>query len=54
MKRSEERKKFSPEPLANDKIDEKVETGVEDNEDIVEIIHAEPEGRDRMTVSLAA
>ena len=47
-KRSEERRKFSPEPLANDTID------VEDNEDMVEIIHAEPEGRDRMVVSLAA
>ena len=53
-KRSEKRKKFSPEPLANNTIDEEVETGVEDNEDMVEIIHAEPEGGDRMAVSLAA
>ena len=53
-KRSEERKKYSPEPLANNTIDVKVETGVEDNEDMVEIIHAEPEGWDRMPVSLAA
>ena len=52
--RSEERQKFSPEPLANNTIDEEVETGVEDNEDMVEIIHAEPEGGDRMAVSLAA
>ena len=51
---SEKREKFSPEPLANDTIDVKVETGVEDNENMVEIIHAEPEGGDRMAVSLAA
>ena len=42
--RSEKREKFSPEPLANDTIDVQVQTGVDDNEDIVEIIHAEPDG----------
>ena len=52
--RSEKRGKFSPEPLANDTIDVKVQTGVDDNEDIVEIIHAEPDGGDMMAVSLAA
>ena len=52
--RSEKREKFSPEPLANDTIDEKIEARVEDNEDIVEVIHAEPESRDRMAVSFAA
>ena len=52
--RSEKREKFSPEPLANETIDVKVETGVEDNEDMVEIIHAEPEGGDRMAVSCTA
>ena len=52
--RSEKREKFSPEPLANDTIDVQVQTGVDDNEDIVEINLAEPDGGDMMAVRLAA
>ena len=40
--RSEKRENFTQEPLANDTINEKIESGVEDNENMVEIIHAEP------------
>ena len=37
---------FCPEPLAHDAVDEKVYTGVEDNEDGVEVLNTIPEGRD--------
>ena len=30
---------FSPEPLAHEAVDIKVKTGVEDNEDMVEVSH---------------
>ena len=43
---------FSPEPLAHEAVDIKVKTGVEDNEDMVEVGHTEPEARDGMPPSL--
>ena len=41
-----------PEPLAHEAVNIKVKTGVEDNEDMVEVSHTEPEARDGMPASL--
>ena len=46
--------KFSPEPLAHQAVNIKVEAGVEDNEDMVEVSHTEPEAWDGMPASLVA
>ena len=46
--------KFSPEPLAHKAVYIKVEAGVEDNEDMVEVSHTEPEAWDGMPASLVA
>ena len=43
---------LSPEPLAHEAVNIKVKTGVEDNEDMVEVSHTEPEARDGMPASL--
>ena len=51
-KRSDKSNKFSPEPFANKAVDVEVETGVENNEDMVEIIQAEPVGGHRVALSL--
>ena len=42
-----------PEPLAHHTVNVKVEAGVEDNEDMVEVGHTEPKARYRMPTSLA-
>ena len=46
--------KFCPEPLAHQAVNIKVEAGVEDNEDMVEVSHTEPEAWDGMPASLVA
>ena len=44
--------KFSPEPLAHKAVYIKVKAGLEDNEDMIEVSHTEPEAWDRMPASL--
>ena len=46
--------KLCPEPLAHQAVDVKVKAGVEDNEDMVEVSHTEPEPWDRVSAGLAA
>ena len=50
---SEVKFQFSPEPLANKAVDVKVEAGVENNKDTVEVSDTEPDGGDWVSVSLS-
>ena len=52
--RSEEWQKLAPEFFANQAINEEIEAGVEDHEDMVEAIHTEPDGRDGVVARLDA
>jgi hypothetical protein len=49
---SQKRRKFSSELLAHHTVDVEVEAGVEEDEDMAEVIYTEPEGRDGVEASL--